>query len=188
MTGHTDLAGYLRALWRWKFLFLSCVVAVVATASLLALRQPDTYRSTALVGVGQTTVNAGSLGTGTSFSTTNVDAIAELVTTTPVAAIAAGLMHSPADPAQVAGEVSAVADSSTNFIKISAEDRSARRAADIANAFAKAISTNRQRAAIDELNETITGVQAQLASLGRDERAARPALLQQLHQLRAARS
>src|SRR3954466_11951132 len=81
VTGHTDLAGYLRALWRWKLLFLACVVAVVATAALLALRQPDTYSSTALVGVGQTTVNAAPLGAGGSFSTTNVDAIAELVTT-----------------------------------------------------------------------------------------------------------
>src|SRR3954452_19729465 len=188
MTGHTDLAGYLRTLWRWKFLFLACLVAVVATAALIALRQPDTYRSTALVGVGQTTVNAGALGSGGSFSTTNVDAIAELVTTTPVAAIAAGLMHSPADPAQVAGEVSAVADSTTNFIKISAEDRSPRRSADIANAFAKAISTNRQQAALHELDGAIAGVQAQLANLGGSERAARPGLLQQLHQLRAARS
>src|SRR4051812_12640956 len=188
MTGHTDLAGYLRALWRWKFLFLACVVAVVATAALLALRQPDTYRSTALVGVGQTTVNAAPLGAGGSFSTTNVDAIAELITTTPVANIAAGLMHPPGDPAQVAGEVSAVADRTTNFIRISAEDRSAQRAAGIANAFAKAISTNRQKAAIDELDGAIAGVQAQLAGLGRNDRAAKPGLLQQIHQLRAARS
>src|SRR3954470_319742 len=139
VTGHTDLAGYLRALWRWKLLFLACVVAVVATAALLALRQQDSYSSTALVGVGQTTVNAGPLGTG-GFSTSNVDAIAELVTTTPVADVAAGLMHPPAAPAQVVGEVSAVADSTTNFIRISAEDSSPKRAADIANAFAKAIS------------------------------------------------
>src|SRR3954470_4128229 len=90
VTGHTDLAGYLRALWRWKLLFLACVVAVVATAWLLALRQPDSYSSTALVGVGQTTVNAGPLGAGASFSTSNVNAIAELVTTTPVADVAAG--------------------------------------------------------------------------------------------------
>src|SRR4051794_2562088 len=188
LTGHTDLAGYFRALWRWKFLFLACLVAVMATAALLALREPDTYRSTALVGVGQTTVNAGSLGTGSSFSTTNVEAIAELVTTTPVAAIAAGLMHPPADPASAAGEVSAVADSRTNFIKISAEDRGPRRAAGIANAFAKAISTNRQQAAVRELNGAIAGVQAQLSGLDRSERAARPNLLQQLHQLRAARA
>src|SRR3954454_15459242 len=101
-TGHNDLVGYLRVLWRWKFLFLACVVAVMATAALLALRQPDTYRSTALVGVGQTTVNAGSLGTGGSFSPPNVDAMPELVTTMPVANIAAGLMRPrSADPAQV---------------------------------------------------------------------------------------
>src|SRR3954454_22898739 len=178
MTGHTDLAGYLRALWRWKFLFLACLVAVVATAALLALRQPDTYRSTALVGVGQTTVNTGSLGGAATFATSNVDAIAELVTTTPVAAVAARLMHPAADPAQVAGEVSAVADRTTNFIKISAEDRDPQRAAAIANAFAKAISTNRQEAAIGELNDAIANIQAQLTTLGRNERTARPGLLQ----------
>src|SRR4051812_13809562 len=169
MTGHTDLAGYLRALWRWKFLFLACLVAVVATAALLALRQADTYRSTALVGVGQTTVNAGALGSGANFSTSNVDAVAELVTTTPVAAIAARLIHPPAKPAQVAGEVSAVADRNTNFIKISAEDRDPQQAADIANAFAKAISTNRQQAAIGELDDAIASTQAQLASLAPSE-------------------
>jgi capsular exopolysaccharide synthesis family protein len=187
-TGHNDLVGYLRVLWRWKFLFLACVIAVVATAALLALRQPDTYRSTALVGVGQTTVNTGPLGTGASFSTSNVDAIAELVTTAPVARIAAGLMHPPADPAQVAGEVSAVADQTTNFIRISAEDRSSRRAADITNAFAKAISMNRQQAAIGQLNDAIAALDAQLARLTPKERAARSDIRQQVSQLRAARS
>jgi len=179
-TGHNDLVGYLRVLWRWKFLFLACVIAVVATAALLALRQPDTYRSSALVGVGQTTVNTGPLGTGASFSTSNVDAIAELVTTAPVARIAAGLMHPPADPAQVAGEVSAVADQTTNFIRISAEDRSSRRAADITNAFAKAISMNRQQAAIGQLNDAIAALDAQLARLTPKERAARSDIRQQL--------
>src|SRR4051794_27451172 len=187
-TGHTDLAGYLRALWRWKFLFLACVVAVPAVALVIALRQQETYRSTALVGVGQTTVNVGSLGNGTSFSTSNVNAIAELVPTTPVADVAAGLMHPRADPAQVAGEVSAVGDQTTNFIRISAQDPDPQRAADIANAFAQAISLNRRRAAIGEIDGAIAGLQAQLARLAPGDRAARPALVQQINQLSAARS
>src|SRR5438309_4976550 len=104
-TGHKDLAGHLRTLWRWKYLLLACVVAVPAAVLLIELGKPKTYRSSALVGVGATTVNTGAISTGASFSTSNVNAIAELVTTTPVADIAAGLMHPPADPAQIVGEI-----------------------------------------------------------------------------------
>src|SRR6059058_5276511 len=165
-TGHNDLAGYLRILWRWKLVFLACVIAVPAAALVIELGKAKTYRATALVGVGQTTVNTGADGTGGGFSTSNVNAIAELVTTTPVADIAAGLMRPPADPAQVASETSASADPTTNFIRISALDRSPQRAADIANAFARALSLNRQQTAIAELNGAIRGVRAQLAHLG----------------------
>ena len=97
-------------------------------------------------------------------------------------------MDPPADPASIVGEVSADADQTTNFIRISAEDRDPQRAADIANAFARAISLNREQVAIRELNAAIAGIDAQLARLRRDESGARLALRQQLNQLRAARS
>src|SRR4051812_22123273 len=126
-TGQKDIAAYLRALWRWKFIFLLCVIAVPAAVFAIERGKPATYRSTTLVGVGQTTVNTGGLGTGASFSTSNVNAIAELVTTTPIAEIAAASMRPPADPAQIVGEVSAEADQTTNFIRINAEDRNPRR-------------------------------------------------------------
>src|SRR4051794_11405461 len=131
-TGQTDIAGYLRALWRWKWIFLVCLIAVPVAVFAIERRKPATYRSTTLVGVGQTTVNTGGIGTGASFSTTNVNAIAELMTTTPIAKIAAGSMRPPADPAQIVGEVSAEADPTTNFIRISADDHDPQRAADIA--------------------------------------------------------
>jgi capsular exopolysaccharide synthesis family protein len=186
-TGHTDLVGHLRTLWRWKFLFLAFVVAVPAIALAIQLRQPDTYRATALVGVSGTTVNTGPLDTGSTFSTSNISAIAELITTRPVAEVAARSMQPPVDPAQIVGQVSAEADQTTNFIRISAEDRSPKRAADIANAFARAISLNRQQVAIAELDRAIAVLEPQLARLARRD-PARPALVQQLNQLRAARS
>jgi len=187
ITGHTDLLGYLRALWRWKFLFLACVVVVPAIALAITLSKPETYRSTALLGVSATTVNSGPLGGGNSFSTSNVNAIAELVTTTPVAELAARSMKPPADAGQIAGQVSATADATTNFIRISAEDRNPQRAADIANAFARAISLNRQQVAVGELNTAIGVLQSQLTRLARRD-PARPPLVQQLNQLRAALS
>jgi tyrosine-protein kinase len=184
-TGTSDLRSYLTVLWRWKLLFVVVVVATVAVAYLLQLGSPKTYRSSALVGVNQTTVDSSLITGGGSFSTSNVTAIAELVTTTPVARVAAGLMHPPASPGQIVGEVSATGDTTTNFVTISAEDRSPRRAAAIANAFAKAISFNQQQSAIAQLRHAIRGIKAQLARVS--DPATRAALHQQLSQLQAAR-
>src|SRR5205085_11201961 len=105
--------------------------------------------SSGLVGVNQATVDTTLLnGSGGSFSTSNVQAVAQLVTTRPVARAAGALMSPPANPNQIVGEVSTSADTATNFLTISAVDRSPTRAADIANAFAKAIGLNRQLSAI----------------------------------------
>src|SRR5438270_10201824 len=109
-TGHKDLRASLRILWRWRWLFLACVVAAPLVAFLIERGNPKVYRSTALVGVNQTTVNTSLLNGGGSFSTTNVQAIAQLVTTSPVAAVAAGSFHPPANPAKIASEVSASGD------------------------------------------------------------------------------
>ncbi|HWC85563.1 MAG TPA: polysaccharide biosynthesis tyrosine autokinase [Solirubrobacteraceae bacterium] len=185
-TGHHDLRTYLRILWRWKLLALVFIVGAPLAAYLLERGNPAVYRSSALVGVNQTTVNTTLLGGGGSFSTTNVTAIAELVKTTPVAEIAAGLLHPPAAPGQILGEVSATGDPTTNFITISAEDHNAARAAQIANAFARAISINRQRVAVAQINSTIAGIVSQLSHLPRTDATQRPALEQQLTQLRAA--
>jgi capsular exopolysaccharide synthesis family protein len=187
-TGHQDLRGYLRILWRWKLLVLVFIIGAPGAAYLLERGKPAIYRSTALVGINETTVNTALLGgsTGGSFSTTNVIAIAELVTTTPVADIAASLLHPPANAGQIVGEVTATGDSTTNFVTINAQDNSPVRAAEIANAFAKAISLNRQRAALAQLDSAITAIEAQLSHIGTSNTTQRPGLEQQLTQLRAA--
>src|SRR5690348_1014029 len=188
-TGHRDLREYLRIFWRWKWLFLAFVVAAPLVAFIIESGKPKVYRSSALVGVNQTTVNGALLnGAGGSFSTSNVTAIAEIVTTTPVARTAARLLHPPGNPSQIVGEVSASGDPNTNFLTITAEDRSSVRAAQIANAFARAISLNRQHEAIKELNTAMAGITAQLSRLSPHDTNTRPALEQQLAQLRAARS
>lgn len=185
-TGTKDLRSHLRILWRWKVLFLLVLIVVPLAAYLIERGKPKTYQASALVGVNQATVDTSLVNGGGSFSTTNVTAIAELVTTAPVAQVAAGLMHPPGNPAQIAGEVSASGDQITNFITIKAVDHKPARAAAVANAFAHAISLNRQKAAVGELQSAIKGVQAQLANLGTSNGALRLQLQQQLSQLRAA--
>lgn len=184
-TGHNDLRSYLRILWRWKLLFIVFVVAGPAAAYLLEHGKPNIYAARALVGINQSTVNTSLLTGGGGFETTNVTAIAQLVTTTPVATLAGQLMHPPASPGAIVGEVSASGDSTTNFLTISAEDRSPARAAEIANAFARAIALNQQNSAVAEIQSSIKGVTKSLSQLGPKD-PNRASLQQQLSQLQAA--
>lgn len=190
-TGIKDLRSYRRILWRWRFLFLACLVAAPAVAYVVERGQPKIYRSSALVGVDSETVDTTVLGNSSSFSTTNVTAVAQLVTTYPVARLAASLLKPPANPAQIVGEVSASGNPTTNFITITATDRSPVRASAIANAFAQAITANRRVAAIGELDQAVAGIRAQLSRLGSPAATSplastRSQLLAQLNQFRAA--
>ena len=186
-TGTNDLTSYLRMAWRWKLLILVCVVAAPTVAYLLERNKPKVYQSSALVGVNQTTVNTSLLNNSGSFSTSNVIAIAQLVTTTPVADLAASLLTPPGNPGEIAGEVSASGNVTTNFVTITAQDASPTRAAAVANAFATAISKNLQQSAIGEINSTIAGIQAQLARLSSNDKITRPQLEQQVNQLTASK-
>ena len=109
-TGTKDFRSYMRILWRWKFVLLAFLIAAPLAAYLLERGKPNIYQSSALVGVNSETVNTSVLGNTGSFSTTNVTAIAQLVTTRPVARDAASRMRPPANPAQIVGEVSASAN------------------------------------------------------------------------------
>src|SRR5437764_3662236 len=193
-TGTKDLRTYLRILWRWKVLFLVFLIGAPVVAYLIERGQPKTYRSSALVGVNGATVDTTVLQGG-SFSTTNVQAVAQLVTTRPVAARAARLMKPPANPGEIVGEITTSADTNTNFLMINAEDRSPQRAAAIANAFAQAIAINRQNAAVQQLNSAIKGIRTQISHLGvvasspnSPEASTLSQLEAQLNQFRAARA
>jgi capsular exopolysaccharide synthesis family protein len=170
-------------LWRWKLLFLGFLIAAPLVAYFVEQGKAKRYRSSALVGINQSTVSSSTSG---SFSTTNITAIAELVSTTPVAQIAAGLLGSPASAGQIASEVSATGDVLTGFLTISAEDANPVRAAAIANAFARAIGVNRQNAAIADINSSIRSIEAQIKRLRPRDVAARAALQAQLPPLNAA--
>jgi receptor protein-tyrosine kinase len=184
-TGHNDLRSYLRILWRWKWLFLACLIAAPVAAYLVERGKPSIYQSSALVGINQETVNGSLISGGGGFSTTNVTAIAELLTTTPVANLAASLMHPPSTAGSIVGEVSASGDPTTNFVTISAQDQSPVRAAAIANAFARALTLNQRSTAVTQLKSAIAGVKSQLAHLSATD-PNRAGLQTQLDQLNAA--
>jgi non-specific protein-tyrosine kinase len=187
----TDPRALLSTLWRWKLLFVAVLVVAPVAAYLIESRKPKEYQSSTLVTIQASTVDTSAIGSASgSFSTSNIFAIARLVTTSRVAAIAASLLHPPADPGSIAGEVSADGDQTTGFLTITAQDSNPRRAAAIANAFAAALSTNRAAVALGEINHSIAALQQQLQLVppGPANQTARQQLQQQLAQLRALRA
>lgn len=168
-TGTKDLRTYLGILWRWKWLLLFFLVATPLAVYLIERSQPARYQSSALIGVNSASVNNITSGGGGSFTTNNVTAIAQLVTTTPVAQAAAAMFHPPANPGEIAGEVTATGNTVTNFVTITASDANPRRAAEIANAFAQAISANQQRAGATAIKSSIASLRSQIRGLGQND-------------------
>lgn len=188
VTGTKDLRSYIRMFWRWKWLFLFFLVASPVAAYLIESSGTPEYQSSALVGINTANVSSSFGGGAGSFSTSNIDAIARLVTTTPVADIAAGLLNPPGNPGQIAGEVSASADPSTGFLTITAQDPNSGRAANIANAFATAIGQNLQQSAVTAINHSIKTIHRQLAGAEGKDVTTRDQLQGELNQLILART
>jgi capsular exopolysaccharide synthesis family protein len=159
-SGQQDIRAYLRIFWRWKLLFLAIVVALPFAVYLVERGKPRTYESSTLIELQDVSVSLGT--TSAPVQTGNVQAIARLVTTTPVAKVAAGLMHPPGDPGTIVGDVSASGSTDTGFITIVAQGPSPRYAAAVANAFAGALGIHQAQEAARELRQQIRGQVAQL--------------------------
>lgn len=183
----TDLRSYLRTLWRWKLLFLALLIATPVVSYLLEARKIEQYQSSTLMQV-NSTLDPGLFG-GSAPPTASLPAIARLVKTRPLAVGAAKFLKPPpAEPTSLLGQIEAQPDTETGFLTLTATDPNPRRAADIANAFAAALSDNRAQVAIERLDLTIANVQKQISRLSPDDGIGRSQLSDQLQQLRAARA
>jgi uncharacterized protein involved in exopolysaccharide biosynthesis len=161
--GTQDLRTYLRIFWRWKLLFLAFVLVIPVAAYLFERGKPKTYQSSALIELQGGSANGG----GAPIATGNVEAVARIVTTTPIARRAAQFMHPRASAASISGEVSASADTVTNFVTITAQDRDQFRAAQVANAYAKALGNYQTGQVIQTINRQIGALNRQLKSTSR---------------------
>ncbi len=184
LTGQQDFRTYARILWRWKFLFAAFVVLIPLIAYLIESGKQKIYQSSTLIELQD--VSASSLGTtGGPVASGNLDAVARLVTTTPVVEIAAGLLHLP--PRVLASEISAEEDNSTGFITITARDPDPTRAAAIANAFAAALSRHQVAQANRIVDEQIRGLERQRQASPHSDLGGRVSLSQQILQLQAVK-
>jgi succinoglycan biosynthesis transport protein ExoP len=162
-TGHRDIRLYIRTIWRWKFLILLLVIGSPAVAYLLEHGKPNQYSATATVSLNSNASNVGS----TEFQSGNVTAVAQLITTSAVADIAAAELKPPQSPGDAVSGVSTSADVTTNFITITAVKSDPNDAAAVANAFATALNVAGSQQAKNVLRKEVRTTKAQLANVSK---------------------
>jgi capsular exopolysaccharide synthesis family protein len=183
-----DFRAYLQSLWRWKWLMLAFLIVVPTISYVLEARKTKEYESSTLVRPQAVQLDPSLFG-GQSASNGNIQAIARLVKTTAVGAQAAKYMPSPAPPAgSLLGHVSTNADVDTGFLTITATDTDPKRAADIANAFGRAISKNQVDQANAQIEQTIAKLERQIAAVPKNDSVARSQLSDQLQRARSLRA
>ncbi|MDQ3571807.1 MAG: hypothetical protein M3383_02970, partial [Actinomycetota bacterium] len=184
-----DLRSLLRALWRRKFLFLGILLTIPIVVYVISTQIPKTFEATTLLRIKAPTIDLSTLAPGT-ISTLETEAL--LAETEQVAKEAAKeLGLPPSGAASLRGSVrvepvSAASGGVTELIQLTASAEQGPRAAEIANAYAKALDTVRSRQALRQIDRTIVNLQQQEIKasdvITLDERS------RQLQALRAARA
>lgn len=182
--GQQDLRTYLRAIWRWKFLFLAFLILIPLGVYFVEHRKPKIYQSSTLMELQDVSIDTGGSTSGP-IQTGNLLAVARLVTTTPVATAADRYLHPPESPTSLLNSVSASGDTNTGFLTIWAKAHDPNRAAAIANAFASALAGHQTQQAVNSIDEQIRAAQRQLAATSRLDPGDRSSLGQQIARLRA---
>jgi capsular exopolysaccharide synthesis family protein len=168
--------------WRWKLLFVAVLVSIPLAVYLIERGRPNVYRATTLIQLQDLPINIGT--SSAPIVTGNIDAVARLVTTTPVAKLAAALLNPPAsDPRSLLGSVSASSDEKTGFLTISAQSTEPRQAAAIANAFASALMSHQAAQASQTINKQIAADRRQLSRLPVSDQTERTTVSQEIARL-----
>lgn len=185
-TESQDFRGFLRTVWRWKLLVLAFVAVIPAASYALEVRKARVYSASALVQARSVSIDPTLLGSASS-APESILTVARLVQTRTIAAAAGRLMRPPEPGAAISGLISVAPDTDTGFLTISATAPDPRRAADVANAFARAISSNRVSQTISQIDLATAGLKRQrLNLLGSDPQ--RKILNDQIQRLRTLRS
>ena len=182
-----DFRAYLRSLWRWKWLMLAFLIVVPVISYALEVRKQRVYESSTLVRPQAVQLDPSLFG-GQQIGSGNIQAIARLIQTTQVASIARKNLppnERPSSSGSLLGAIGVSADLDTGFVTITATDSSPQRAADIANAFGKAIAKNQADQATGQIVQAISRLQQQIAALPKSDSVGRAQLSSQLQRTRS---
>ncbi|MHB1807717.1 MAG: polysaccharide biosynthesis tyrosine autokinase [Solirubrobacteraceae bacterium] len=194
-TGSSDLRTYLKALWRWKPIFLAFVVLAPVIAYVVASREPYVYQSSVLLQEDALPVSGalfsseGAAAPSAAPEAESLTGEARVIETPAVARLAASHLHpAPGQPSALLAEIKATAETETGFITVTARAPAAARAAEVANAFGKAVVHLRTQQAIGLITHAIDQVEAQIGQLRASDHLGRKQLSGQLQRLRALRA
>lgn len=184
-----DLRSYLRVLWRWKWIFIAILVVIPVAVYVVVSREHKVYQSSTLLQINPITTSTSITAGGEASSAQVLNAVAALITTTPVADQAAKLLHpTPADPRTLLADVSANPNANTGFITVTASASTPQKAVNIATAFSTAVAVTRAQQAANTLTGEINEANQELAALPRKgSRIARRQLTSQVQQDKALR-
>jgi non-specific protein-tyrosine kinase len=167
-TRESDLQAALKVIWRRKLVFLELLLIGPALAFYLSSRSEKIYESSTVLQIQPLNIDNIIAGNGSEeASAQTVATVARLVTTTGVAQEAAKrLKPRPVSPRALVGQVSVTQDATAGFITITVSDPDPQRAADVANAFGKALGVKRAQEARIRLSQAIDQLNAQRDATG----------------------
>ena len=178
-----------RLLWRRRWILLACIVLVPLATYMYSEQLTPSYQSSTVLQV-QAIGDASDVVTDSAGGSVAGNAsVARLAETSGVADEAARVLGAP--EGSLRGAIKGVSDDDTGFITLTATWSTAKGAAEIANAAAKALNITRERRGVERANRAIVGVQRDLRKLSRGpsdatERSQLSDKLQRLRTLRAA--
>ena len=170
---------------------LGLLLVIPAISYAFEARKQPQYRSSALVRPQSVAIDP-SLFPARPSGEDGILTVARLVQTRTIAGAAGRLLDPPAPGSAVSGMIDVEPDIQTLLLTISATSPDPRHAADVANAFARAISANRAAQQIGQIDSAIGGLKRQLAELPQSSELATPdpqrnQLTDQIQKLRTLR-
>ena len=174
---------------RRKWLLLAVVVLIPAATYGISKQIQETYEASTTLIVRATNIGPSVFSNNLQIAVTGAEDAVRLAQTLPVAKAAAEQLGEPPVAADrllsrvtASFEVSETGGSS-DFMNITAQANSAERAADLANAFATALTSTRTEDARAEIEKTIGLIQEQAANIDPKDDAGAAELAAQLQQL-----
>jgi non-specific protein-tyrosine kinase len=181
-----DFRVYLRSVWRRKFVVLALLIVVPAISYALEARKQPQYSASTLVQAEAAAVDP-SIFTAPPAGSNSILTVARLVQTRTIANAAGRFLQPPEPGGAISGLISVSPDIDTGFLTISATSPEPQRSADVANAFARAISANRVGQSIGQIDLATAGLKRQRAGLSTSD-PQRRLVNQQIQKLRTLRS
>ena len=177
-----------RLLWRRRWILLLCITLIPLATYLYSEQLTKSYQSSTVLQV-QAIGDASDVVTDTtSGGTTGNASVARLAETTGVADEAARILGVP--EGSLRGSIQGVSDEDTGFITLTATWSTAKGAAEIADAGARALNATREKRGVVRANRAIAGVQRDLRKLSRgaEDATEREQLSEKLQRLRTLRA